>query len=269
MKILLYVSKLPYSKPAILFTRLLASFTGASVTLLSMVSTNKRRAAAELILVRVRELIPKVKINKKIRLGSAVSGIMAEVSSGDYDLVVLSARWIIPLRDRFGGTVGRVIAKQAPIPVLIVKEEQPELKRMLICTSGLDVAEPVIEMGAQIALAAGAQVTLLYVAAPIPSMYTGLGEIEETLPELLRSDTPIAAHLRHAAEILARYQLDAEMALRHGVVHNEILREAQMGSYDMIVLGASEAPASLSGWLLGDVTQKVVNQARGPVLVVR
>lgn len=107
---------------------------------------------------------------------------------------------------------------------------QPCLERILICTSGLEVADPVIEMGARLARPAHARPTLLYVTIPIPTMYTGLSAIEEKLTDLLQTDTPVAQHLRHA------------------VVSEEILREAQTGNYDLIILGASQSSIKLTGW---------------------
>jgi nucleotide-binding universal stress UspA family protein len=153
--------------------------------------------------------------------------------------------------------------------VLVVGQARPGLKRILICTGGLEVAEPVIETGAQLAGVAHAQATLLHVVSPIPSMYTGLDEIEETLPDLLRTATPIARHLQHGAEILTRHQVTAELKLRYGVVADEILREAHEGNYDLIVIGVVKTASRLKRWLLGDVTREIVDRALLPVLVVR
>jgi nucleotide-binding universal stress UspA family protein len=100
-------------------------------------------------------------------------------------------------------------------------------------------------------------------------MYTGLDAIEETLPDLLQSDTPTARHLRQGAEILAQHQVPAELRLRYGVVADEILREANEGDYDLIVIGASGTAGRLKGWLVGDVAREVVDHAPRSVLIVR
>jgi nucleotide-binding universal stress UspA family protein len=100
-------------------------------------------------------------------------------------------------------------------------------------------------------------------------MYTGLGTIEETLPELLQTDTPAARHLRWGAEILDQLGLRAELELRHGVAAEEILREALEGDYDLIVIGARYVASRLRGLLMGDVTRQIVDRAPCPTLVVR
>jgi nucleotide-binding universal stress UspA family protein len=100
-------------------------------------------------------------------------------------------------------------------------------------------------------------------------MYTGLRKLDEHLSDLLKTDTPVAQHLRTAAALFERKEVDAQLILRHGSVQEEILSEAQSGDYDLIVIGGSKSAARLRGWLIGDVTGEVVRQAVCPVLVVR
>ena len=74
---------------------------------------------------------------------------------------------------------------------------------------------------------------------------------------------------RSVAFVAAQYQVGEHLELRHGSVPEEILSEAHLGDFDLIVLGASKASVELSGRLLGDVAQRIVDQAQCPVLVVR
>jgi len=69
--------------------------------------------------------------------------------------------------------------------------------------------------------------------------------------------------------ILADHQVAAELKLRHGLPVDEIIREAQIGDYDLVVIGASGVSNGLKGWFLGNVTQQIVDQVVRPVLVVR
>lgn len=269
MNMLIYVASLPYARPAVLFGGLVACLTGSSVTLLHVAPPNEGSSAAEGVLAQAHALLSGVVVDTRIRQGSPVRSITAEIESGDYDLIVLRARRTLGLTDLLRGTVGRAIAEKSPIPVLVVKRGRPDLRRVLICTGGTDVAEPVIELGARLAQAAHAQATLLHVAHPIPSMYTGLDTMEETMTELLQADTPLAQHLRHATGILSHHQVDARLELRRGDVADEIIREAHIGDYDLVIVGASEAKRGLKEWVLGNVTRRVVDAVRCPVLVVR
>jgi nucleotide-binding universal stress UspA family protein len=269
MRVLIFVASLPYSEPAVLFGGLIARLTQSSITLLHATPPDKDLSDAENTLAQARALLPSVAVNTRIYQSPSIKGILAEIHSGNYDLVVLQARQTLRLRDRLRDTVDRVIAKESPISVLIVKQGRPNLERILICTGGQDTAEPVIETGARLAQAAQAQVSVLHVATPVPRMYAGLDAMAETLPELLQTDTPLAQHLNRASEIMAQHQINATLMLRRGEVVGEILQEALAGDYDLLLIGASAAKKGLKEWMLGNATRRIVDTARCPVLVVK
>ncbi len=269
MKILIYVSSQSNSKPAVQFGGLIARQTQSPVTLLTVIDESQNLDTAYQALDTARWWLPDLEPSTSVRIGAEINAILEEIDSGDYDLVVLKARQAYQIKDFLTTKIGQRVARQAPISVLVVKQRQPQLNRILVCTSGVDVADPVIEMGSQLAQASEAKLTLLHVTGAIPSMYTGLPKIEEHLPEILQADTPMARHLRHAVTMLAKQQIEAELELRHGAVANEILIEAQAGDYDLIILGASRASTHLTGWLMGDVTYQIINGAQCPVMVVR
>jgi nucleotide-binding universal stress UspA family protein len=99
-------------------------------------------------------------------------------------------------------------------------------------------------------------------------MYTGLDEMEETIEELLVTDTPLAQHLRKCAAILTEHDIEAEIEIKQGDVVEAILEEAVEGKYDLIVLGESGA-RKLRGMLMGNVTQQIINRAASAVLVYK
>jgi nucleotide-binding universal stress UspA family protein len=69
--------------------------------------------------------------------------------------------------------------------------------------------------------------------------------------------------------MLVKVKVEAEVELSHGSVSDEILIEAPIGKFDLIILGASKASTIFSEWLMGDITSQIINDARCPVLVVR
>jgi nucleotide-binding universal stress UspA family protein len=100
-------------------------------------------------------------------------------------------------------------------------------------------------------------------------MYTGLEQMEETLAELLQSDTDIARELKWAAEEVKKNgSVSSDLELRRGYAADEILREGQVGDYDVIVLGSSRYAGGIVRVLMGDLTREVVGRAQRPVLVV-
>ena len=132
----------------------------------------------------------------------------------------------------------------------------------------MKLAEPVIAVGAKFASALDADVTLFHVAANVPTMYTGLKTIEETLDELLKTDTPVSRHLHRSAEILAQNNVDAELKLRHGSAVYEIVREIDIEDYDMVIVGATGADTTIKEWFYGNLTQEIVESVGIPILVV-
>jgi len=252
-----------------MFGGFIARQTQSSVTLLTVIEDAQKLDLAYQTLDQAGLWIPELDVRTSMRIGTEIDGILDEINALPYDLIVLKARQAVQIKDFLKTTIGRRVARQSPISVLVVKQRQPELNRILICTSGLEIADPAIEMGARLAQAVQAKVTLLHVTGSIPSMNTGLTRVEETLPDLFQTVTPVAKNLHQGAKILKQYQVEAELELRHGSVSDEILIEARNGNYDLIMLGASKASTRLTGWLMGDITYQIINAARCPVLVVR
>jgi universal stress protein A len=267
-EILLFVKKLPYSIPAILMAELMARLFNGRITLFH---ANKRLTEAEgqQLLEDARDRLPQEDTVVRFARKPAIKGILDEIDERTYNLVILQGRHAIRLRKRLGEKIARLVARESPISVLVVKREVSSLQQILVCTGGLEIAEPVIRMGASLAKASGAELTLLHVITPVPSMYTGLDEIEETLSELLQTETPTAQHLRRAAEKLSKDNVAAHLKVRQGEVADEILQEIEDSHYDMVIMGASPGHSRVSEWLRGDVTGQVVNHAPCPVLIVR
>jgi nucleotide-binding universal stress UspA family protein len=269
MRILLCVAGLPYAERTIQLGGAIARTNCALITMLHIVPSERERPDGEATLATARKKLPDLEVTTRVRRGDPAGRILAEIREGKYNLVIIGANQSTRLRHQLLGSVALQVVRRAPISVLIVRPTWKELCCILICTGGAEVARPVIEGGAWLARAVNAQATLLHVSNPVPSMYTGLGEFEETLVELLKTDTPVARHLRAGAEILNRYQVPAELKLRHGVAVDEILYEAQEGQYDLAVIGAAGATGPLRKWLLGNVTQQIAECAPCSVLIVK
>lgn len=269
MKTLICVRDLPHAEATIHFGGLMAGVQRTPVTLMTVMVTDDTEEEAERRLAQARELVQAAVVKTKIRSGDPAVEILDEVETEGHDLIVVGARTgMNVLRSLFARPVARRVAKEARVCVLVVNQDRMRLGRILFCTAG-ELDEDVIAVGARVARAAEADVTLLHVANPVPSMYTGLDAMEETLEELLQTDTPVAGHLRKAARYLAKQGVNAELQLRHGVAQDEILREAKKGNYDLIVIGPGPLSGSLRNLVMDNVTSQVVDHAPCPVLVVR
>lgn len=269
MNIVVIITDIQADKNALQFGGLLARVTNSEITLLLVISDESKRQQGEQVLSQARDALSDLPVNTSLCTGKRVSRVLTELRETTYQIVVIGEGQKTVMAQQNQRQLIRAIINRASASVVIVRQARKSLERILICTGGLQVAEPVIQAGAYLARSAGAHVTLLHVAGTIPSMYTGLGEIDETLSELLKTDTPTARHLRQGAHLLEKYGVTAEMKLRHGVVANEILREAARSQDDLIVIGAPEQKKRFKKWILGDVTGAILERSPCPVLIAK
>jgi nucleotide-binding universal stress UspA family protein len=201
--------------------------------------------------------------------GDAEAAVMDEMKHTLYDLVVLGSLAGKRSRRRFLNSVGMHIIEQASTSVLLVKGDRTSLSKVLICASGTEHGHLSIWAGAAVACGAGAKGTVLHVSEALPAMYSGLEQMEETLVELLQSDTEMARELRWATQVVKAECEVSEVKLRRGIAADEILDEAKSGDYDLIVLGSSQSAGGLVRALMGNLAREVVTRAQRPVFVVR
>jgi nucleotide-binding universal stress UspA family protein len=201
--------------------------------------------------------------------GQAEDLVMAELDREQYDMVALGALSGKRSRKALLNSVGMRIIERATTSVLVIKGEPREISRVLICASGTEQGRLSVWAGAALACGANARATVLHVVDAVPAMYTGLEQMEETLAELLQSDTEMSRELKWAAQVVKAECEISELKLRRGIAADEILREGQVGDYDLIVMGSARSASGLVRALMGDLTREVVNRAQRPVLVVR
>lgn len=245
-----------------------AELTKSKVTMLYVAEEQKRLKSAWMSLENVRALVPDAKLQIKLLQGDPIDVILDEVEAHHYDMLVLGLRRrrrIVPSSYRF---LSQKLVRKSPLPVLLVRKVNLKLRRILICSGGLDISMPVVKTSASLAGSARLEATLLHVLGSVPSMYTGMDVMEETLKEVLATDTPLSQHLKTSAEVLAKNNIDSKIELRQGAVAEEILNEAEEGKYDLIVLGDTER-YSVPRVLMSDITQQIINRAKSAVLVVK
>jgi len=270
MRVLLCVACESGAGPQLSFGNMFGSIEPSTrLVLFHVLSRGGDQATAERCLADAREKLRSGRVEVKIRRGNPFSEILAELEEKDHDLVILGPNEAPGLKRHLLGSVTTQVVRRAPGCVLVAQQARSGLEHVLICSGGSEVAEDVIQTGAWVARMMGARATLLHVVTPVPSMYTGLGELDESLSELLQTDTPVARHLRRGAMILERHDVQADVRLRYGVVADEIIREAEEGNSDLILVGASKGGAKLKRLMLGEVTEQVVERSLRSVLVVR
>jgi nucleotide-binding universal stress UspA family protein len=270
MKILIYVGDMITDLPGIYLGGLIAKRLKAEVTLLHVASKKRgkkfERQEGENILEQARKEFGDLTVKVRYRRGNVAQKILAEVEEKNHDMVVISATRLDGYPRKV--SVTRDILPKMPCCALIAKNPKPEIDRILLLTGGIRASEPVIKMGSKLASAVDSRVTLLHVAANVPTMYTGLDTIEETLEELLQTNTPVAKHLRWCARVLTEHKVPSELKLKHGELKYEIIREIDREDYDLVIIGASKIAPGIPEFFVGSVMKDLIDLVGIPVLVV-
>jgi nucleotide-binding universal stress UspA family protein len=271
MKILMCTDGSRHASEALRFGALIAREARDQVTLLGVIERNEEERKVARMLERTRDALCEdvPHIETVIRHGHAAEEILKETEERQYDLVVAGSRGRRGLTRFLLGSTAARLARYCDSSVLIVKGRRLNLDKILVCTGGAEAGERDTELAGRIAALTGASVTVLHVMSQLALCPEAeLTDLEETCEELLQSDAREGVHLRKDLQILADLGVPAEAKVRHGLVVDEILAEAEVGDYDLIVTGAHIA-SGLERFILENTTEQIVLGVDRPVLVVR
>ncbi len=285
MKILLATGGSIHSDHALRLGALLAPHADVPPTLLTVVAGPLRRGRGEQILAEAQDLLGElgVAVTPKLCVGHPEAEILAEAEAGGYDLVILGERRSHRLRTRIFGSVVMGVVAHVPCAVLVVKGEAAPIHRVLICDSG--ATQPTVlesltrrRLLPLLSLNAAGQgaregvrpaVTVLHVISQITAgPGVEAGALESDTAHQVLAHTPEGNRLAQSVALLQEMGVNAEAKVRHGLVVDEILAEAEAGGFGLTVIGAHRR----AGWehfLLEDIAHRVITEIRGPILVVR
>lgn len=136
--------------------------------------------------------------------------------------------------------------------------------KVLVPTDGSEHAMKAVQRALELAEKQGAQVTLMSVAAYAAEI---LDDMPPNIQDKLERDA--AAVLSKAKEVFEQKGIKVEAVLETGQVPaNNILRRAEEGKFDRIVMG-SAGRTGLAKILMGSTAAKVVGNAPCEVTIVR
>ncbi len=139
-------------------------------------------------------------------------------------------------------------------------------QNILLAVDGSERAWKAAQLAAEITHCAPAPVTLRIVVAydPIPA-YLGEPNLQKAIDARM---TDAESVLMQALKVIGEVPADVHTEILEGPAADAILRVAETRGSDLIVMG-SRGLGQMAGLLLGSQSQKVVNNARCPVLIVR
>ncbi len=172
------------------------------------------------------------------------------------------------LARRLWGPIAGELVHHLPGPLLFVPDVAPaSLRRILLPIGGLRYSHAAAEMGALLARAFGAQVTLLHVVHHYPNAPL-LMQAPTKLSDFLASDTIYAQHFREAMDFLAAQQIDVTPRVRVGNPLPQILAEIAAYEYDLLVIGSHYSAGAIAQ-LIGGISQSAIRETPIPILVAR
>lgn len=271
MRILLCVNGSEQAQIAARYGVKLAKVLEAEVTILGVMERADLAMRLDKAVEEIRFLVREegVPFQALTRRGRARAELARQTREKGYDLAVVGslgrAWWSRFLR----GPTWRRILRTVESSVLVARGERPfSLEKALVCSGGLSHADQVTRFGGKIVQMAGASATLLHVVDPVTMEYLA-HKNRISLEEFTQLDIPQSRHLSMEYEILGGLGIEVEMKLRHGLAAEEILQEIREVDYDLVIMGSTQVARGLRHYFVGSITDKVVENAPCPVLVVR
>ena len=266
------------SETAIAWANLVAEKTQASVTLLRSYQPLENVHLSPQLPITVAELVNNEGQEKEIKeylreqslkfgdTDVAVTCIQGQAAhsildaSTKADLIVVAShgtsgidRWLL-------GSVATKVVRASETPVLVVNARDNEtpppvrMERILVTLDESERAETALTEAAKLARAFGSTLIL----------YEGIVNVWKTSgPDTWAGDRA-AEYLRSKAEQYSDVQ--TEQVVHTSTIGPEIVAQAEALEADMVVM-CSHGRSGLSRWVLGSVTESVVQRAECPVLV--
>jgi len=269
-KILVGVGSDPESDIALMYAEKLGRNLGAEVTAMHIVqkapipaswpikeyvernTEDERQKVTGLISQLIkRDNLAHVQFKKVIK-GDPAEHLIREAEREGYNLMVIGHRDLPNIKKLFLGSVSSKVVQYAKISVLVAKKFAGPSK-VLFCTDGSKYAEEAIRFGGKLIRGMDCTARVLNVTPWITDESAGLAkDIAE-----------------EGAEILRTLGIDASAkAILRKEINREILKEADKGNSDLIVVG-SRGLSGIHGFLIGSITLKLINQTSQPILVYK
>jgi len=196
-----------------------------------------------------------------VREGRTADLILETAASTRADLIVLGSRGLSEIQSLLLGSVSYRVVHEAKCPVLVVKNELPAIRKILLAVDRSEGAERAIRFLIEQALFPPCPVIALTVCPAPP--------LADLLPESVRDHghASAATYLRAVADRLSPRGFAVEPRVAEGDPAAVILALAEKERVDLIIAG-TRGLHGLKRWFLGSVSRKVMVHTTKSVLIV-
>ncbi|HEV8641960.1 MAG TPA: universal stress protein [Methylomirabilota bacterium] len=189
------------------------------------------------------------------------------------DLVVVGARGLGAVKGFLLGSVSLAVVRHAPCSVLVVKGEPRRPRAVVLALDGSENSMQALEFLASLDPGKSLGVRLLGVVEKVRFPSSAPGRLRASLRAALAEmeqerRSELEALLGRAKAALETGVGTVEASVVAGPAAEEIIRVANSDGGDLVVVGARGLGA-VKRLLLGSVSERVLRDARWPVLIVR
>ncbi len=274
MRLLIATGSTPPSEAALILGGYVAQRLDPSPTVLTVIRRETDRPTAEAFLARtVQRLAPLTHtVHTRLRVGWPTKEIVQEVKEGNYGLVIVGERRHRGLVSRFlFGSTATWVVEHAPCPAIIARGKVGPIHKLLLCEAGVEGNSLASRFVTQLPglITGEEEITILHVMSQISAGPGVRGrQLRASARELIEENAREGRLLESDVHTLAKWGAHGHPKVRHGLVVDEILDEAESGDYDLVVIGAHPG----RGWrriLLDDLANQIITQIHRSVLVIR
>ena len=219
---------------------------------------------------KIREVLNINEFCAKLRIGRPEAEILTEARQYPYDLLIFDDPEKAKRNLGLKRTIAQRIAEKAPCSVLIVRGKSQPFRKILLCDSGAEESRLMKKYLAQVIDVIGKEEmpTVLHVMSQISAGPGVRGtQLRAEAEELIENHTPEGDLLKRDMETLKEAGLEPTVKIRHGLVVEEILAEAKLGDYDLVVIGINQE--RWQHFLLDDLAQQIIKKLDRPILVLK
>ncbi|NLC03673.1 MAG: universal stress protein [Tissierellia bacterium] len=143
------------------------------------------------------------------------------------------------------------------------------MKSILVATDGSTTSNKALIECRELAECTGARVTIINVASlPLPLNISAQDHIIIEQEAIMRNKEKSIQLLNKELGIFEGFSGEISIVTRSGDAGEEIIKEAEEGDYDLIIMG-SRGRGIFSRTILGSVSNKVLNHLNKNVLIVK
>jgi len=233
--------------------------------------SNGNQEMVERSMDAVSKLLNNILIKRTTRQEDITHAIELEAQAEHVDVAVYGSRGRHGITSLLLGSVAARLAHDRPCSVMVVRDQPPPVKRILVGISLSPKRQATIEMAGKLAQATGAEVVILHVMSQLPltdKAYTG--PLHMTAEEAISSETTEGQILWETVQQLNSMGVRAHPKIRHGLVLDETMDEIQEGGYGLVVIGGHSGLQNIpwSAYLMEDVAKDILLNTRCPLMIV-